>query len=106
MIVIAVITRDQVPEGAASKVKQKLYTLALEQRLLHYYQITKGDERLHNDTFTSGGTDNNVSAGYVLYVALLLGKDKEERNIHEQEKNEVTENVDNTVTNSCSYKVI
>ena len=44
MIVIAVITRDQVPEGAASKVKQKLYTLALEQRLLHYYQITKGDE--------------------------------------------------------------
>ena len=107
MIVIAVITRDQVPEGAASKVKQELYTLALEQRLLHYYQITKGDERLHNDTFTSGGTDNNVSAGYVLYVALLLvKKDKEERNIHEQEKNEVTENVDNTVTNSCSYKVI
>ena len=66
MIVIAVITRDQVPEGAASKVKQELYTLALEQRLLHYYQITKGDERLHNDTFTSGGTDKKRSAVYAL----------------------------------------
>ena len=35
MIVIAVSTRDQVPTTRASKVKQELYTLALEQRLLH-----------------------------------------------------------------------
>ena len=78
MIVIAVITRDQVPTTAASKVKQELYTLALEQRLLHYYQITKGDERLHNETFTSGGTDKKGSAGYALYVAFSLSEDEEE----------------------------
>ena len=88
MIVIAVITRDQVPITAAPKVKQELYTLALEQRLLHYYQITKGDERLHNDTFTSGGIDKKGSAGYALYVAFSLSEDEEERNIHEQEKKE------------------
>ena len=102
MIVIAVITRDQVPEGAASKVKQELYTLALEQRLLHYYQITKGDERLHNETFTSGGTDKKGSAGYALYVAFSLSEDEEERNIHEQENDEVTDNVDDTVLSLCS----
>ena len=58
MIVIAVINRDQLPVG--SKVIQELYTLALEQRLLHHYQITKGDERLHNKTFTSGRIDKKV----------------------------------------------
>ena len=102
MIVIAVIARDQVPTTVASKVKQELYTLALEQRLLHYYQITKGDERLHNDTFTSGGTDKKGSAGYALYVAFSLSEDEEERNIHEQEKDEVTDNVDDTVLSLCS----
>ena len=102
MIVIAIITRDQVPGGAASKVKQELYTLALEQRLLHYYQITKGDERLHNDTFTSGRSDMEGSAGYALYVAFSLSEDGEERNIHEREKDEVTDSVDDTVLSLCS----
>ena len=102
MIVIAVITRDQVPTTAASKVNQELYTLALEQRLLHYYQITKGDERLHNETFTSGRSDDTVSAGYALYVAFSLSKDEEERNIHEQENDEVTDSVDDTVPSFCS----
>ena len=102
MIIIAVITRDEVPEGAAPKVKQELYTLALEQRLLHYYQITKGDKRLHNDTFTSGGTDKKRSAGYALYVAFSLSEDEEERNFHEQENDEVTDNVDDTVPSLCS----
>ena len=76
MIVIAVITRTQVPrkrerntENVTTKLNSELYTLALEQRLLHYYKITKGDDRLDNDTFTSGGTDKKGSAGYALYVA-------------------------------------
>ena len=71
MIVIAVITKEQVPqtkEGKPAVVDQEQYTLALEQRLLHYYKITKGDVRLVNKTFTSG-TDKEGSAGYALYVA-------------------------------------
>ena len=100
MIVIAVITRDQVPTTAASKVNQELYTLALEQRLLHYYQITKGDKRLQNDTFTSGRSDMEDSAGYALYVVFSLSEDGEERNIHEQENDEVTDSVDDEQTTS------
>ena len=74
MIVITVITKTQVPltldEGNAV-VNQ--YTLALEQRLLHYYKITKGDARLENDTFfTSGNADKKGSAGYALYVAFSI----------------------------------
>ncbi len=78
MIVITVITRTQIPltEKAKPVVHQELYTLGLEQRLLHYYKITKGDERLHNDTFTSGNTDKQKSAGYALYVAFSCA-DKE-----------------------------
>ena len=72
MIVIAVITKEQVPptkEGKPAVVHQELYTLALEQRLLHYYKITKGDVRLVNKTFTCGNTDKKASAGHALYVA-------------------------------------
>ena len=70
MVVIAVITKDQVPKGDRV-IDQELYTLALEQRLLHYYMITKRDTRLDNETFTSGGTDKKGSAGYALYQCCL-----------------------------------
>ena len=78
MIVIAVITRLQVPvtDGGKPVVHQELYTLALEQRLLHHYKITKGDVRLENDTFTSGKREKKESAGHVLYVAFSF-TDKE-----------------------------
>ena len=68
MIVISVIAKTQVPvtDGGKSVVDQELYTLALEQRLLHYYKIIKFDDRLDNDTFTSGNSDKK---GYALYVA-------------------------------------
>ena len=74
MIVIAIITKDEVPrqEDGGRVVNQELYTLALEQKLLHYYMITTHDQRLANDTFTSGGADKKGSAGYALYVAFSL----------------------------------
>ena len=85
MIVIAVITRLQVPqiEGGKTVVHQELYTLALEQRLLHHYKITKPDARLENKTFTSGGTDNEKSAGYALYVAFSCIENTDEEEVEE-----------------------
>ena len=94
MIVIAVITRDQVPlRETEPAVHQEDYTLALEQRLMHYYKITKGDKRLANKTFTSGGADKKGSAGYALYVAFSLKK-----NETEETEGEVTD--DHTGDNS------
>ena len=106
MIVIAVITRDQVPlretddpSKSEPAVHQEDYTLALEQRLMHYYKITKGDKRLANKTFTSGGADKKGSAGYALYVAFSLKK-----NETEETEGEVTD--DHTGDDSTDLQVL
>ena len=100
MIVIAVITRDQVPlRETEPAVNQEDYTLALEQRLMHYYKITKGDKRLANKTFTSGGADKKGSAGYALYVAFSLKK-----NETEETEGEVTD--DHTGDDSTDLQVL
>ena len=106
MIVIAVITRDQVPlretddpSKPEPAVHQEDYTLALEQRLMHYYKITKGDKRLANKTFTSGGADKKGSAGYALYVAFSLKK-----NETEETEEEVTD--DHTGDDSINLQVL
>ena len=82
MVVIAVITKDQVPlhQNGDRVIGQEHYTLALEQRLLHYYKITRKDTRLDNETFTSGGTDKKGSAAYALYVAFSLEPEANEDN--------------------------
>ena len=106
MIVIAVITRDQVPlretddpSKPEPAVHQEDYTLAIEQRLMHYYKITKGDKRLANKTFTSGGADKKGSAGYALYVAFSLKK-----NETEETEGEVTD--DQSGNNSTDLQVL
>ncbi len=82
MIVIAVITRDQVPlardptHRQHTVVHQEDYAFALEQRLLHYYKITMKDPRIANKTFKSGGDNRNESAGYILYVSFGLKKNE------------------------------
>ncbi len=106
MIVIAVITRTQVPrkrerntEKVETKLNSELYTLALEQRLLHYYKITKGDERLDNETFTSGSADKKGSAGYALYVAFSCVENTDEEGVeNNNESGEISSNslMDNT----------
>ncbi len=82
MVVIAVITKDEVPlhQNGDRVIGQEHYTLALEQRLLHYYKITRRDTRLDNETFTSGGTDKKGSAAYALYVAFSLEPEANEDN--------------------------
>ena len=90
MIVIAILTKDEVPRQEDGRVVgQELYTLALEQRLLHYYKITRNDARFDNDTFTSGGADKKGSAGYALYVAFSLEENEDndyEQNVFREEE--------------------
>ena len=92
MMVIAILTKDEVPRQEDVRViGQELYTLALEQRLLHYYKITGNDARCDNDTFTSGGADKKGSAGYALYVAFSLeeNEDNDEQNEFREEEESI-----------------
>ena len=57
LVVLAAVTKDAVPQQCRGEVHQEQYALALEQMLLHHYKLDIGDQRLHNDTFTSGGLD-------------------------------------------------
>ena len=68
MIVIAVITRSQVPNtrDLIESTPQEDYALQLERRLLEYYDK---DQRLSNETLKKGRRDSKQSAGYALYVA-------------------------------------
>ena len=92
MMVIAILTKDEVPQQENVRVIDlELYTLALEQRLLHYYKITGNDARFDNDTFTSGGADKKGSAGYALYVAFSLeeNEDNDEQNEFREEEESI-----------------
>ena len=40
--------------------------------LLHYYKLEIGDQRLYNDTFTTGEPDGGKSIAYAIYVAFTL----------------------------------
>ena len=108
MIVIAVITRNRVAlardaNGDAVErgnvLGQELYTLALEQRLLHYYMIKRGDARIDNKTFTSGGIERTSKAGYVLYVAFSLGENKDNSYIQNETREDESVEIDPNESN-------
>ncbi len=78
MIVIAVITKDQVPTHRQPTVlHQEDYTLQLEKRLIEYYKRA-GDTRIANKTLKSGASDGRQSAGYALYVTFSLEDNEQE----------------------------
>ena len=73
MIVIAVLTEAQVLKHRSTPVvSTELYTLALEQRLLHHYKISARDPRIANRTFGSGRCVSDDKPAFVLYVAFSL----------------------------------
>ena len=78
LVVLTAVTKDAVPQQCRSEVHQEQYALALEQMLLHHYKLDIGDQRLHNDTFTSGGPDGGKSIAYAVYVAFTLEEQTEE----------------------------
>ena len=78
LVVLAAVPKDVVPQQCRDKVHQEQYALALEQMLLHHYKLDIGDERLDNNTFTSGGPDGGKSIAYAIYVAFTLEEQTEE----------------------------
>ena len=78
LVVLAAVTKNAVPQQCRQEVHQEQYALALEQMLLHYYKLDIGDQRLHNDTFTSGGPDGGKSIAYAVYVAFTLKEQTKE----------------------------
>ena len=71
MMVIAAIGQESIPRGVQDVTKEQ-YALALEQMLIHHYKLFKKDDRIANDTFTSGRTDGNSSTAYALYMAYSI----------------------------------
>ena len=74
LVVLAAVPKDAVPQQCRSEVHQEQYALALEQMLLHHYKLDIGDQRLHNNTFTSGGP---IIIAYAVYVAFTLEEQTE-----------------------------
>ena len=78
LVVLAAVPKDAVPQQCRGEVHQEQYALALEQMLLHHYKLDKGDQRLHNDTFTSGLVDGGKYIAYAVYVAFTLEEQTKE----------------------------
>ena len=75
LVVLTVVTRDTIPPCVVrnkATVKQELYALALESRLIQHFLIEKDDPRIVNKSFDLGGKDGNESIGYPLYMAYKL----------------------------------
>ena len=72
LVVLAAVTEDAVPQQYCHEVHREQYAVALEQMLLHHYKLEIGDQRLHNDTFTSAGPDGGKSIAYAIYVVFTL----------------------------------
>lgn len=66
LIVLTVVTKDDVPEYT----NQEDYAIMLEQKLIHYYKIENYDERIQNDTFSGGRKTTGRYIGYALYMAV------------------------------------
>ena len=74
LIVVAVITRDSIPEDCIASghiTHQEGYALTLETRLIEKFQEDE-DERLANKSIDFGHTDGAKSIAYVVYVAYTL----------------------------------
>ena len=78
LVVLAAVPKDAVPQQCRDEVHQEQYALALEQMLLHHYKLDIGDQRLHNDTFTSGAPDGGKKIAYAVYVTFTLEEQIEE----------------------------
>ena len=72
LVVVAVVTRSELPPTTVPRMRQQDYTIALEQQLLHEYLFMENERRLVNETFAPGGIDDGGSAAYCIYFAFSL----------------------------------
>lgn len=81
LVVLAMVSRATLPSNVnrnKSTVRQELYALALESRLIQHYLIEKDDPRIANTSLDAGGKDGNRSIGYPLYMAFELEEAEDE----------------------------
>ena len=79
LVVLAVVDREAVPSKCRGKIHQELYALALEQQLLHHFMIEDPDDRIANETFSTGRTEKKSSIGHAIYMTYTLAEKKEKR---------------------------
>ena len=106
LVVLAAVPKDAVPQQCRGEVHQEQYALALEQMLLHHYKLYIGDQRLHNDTFTSGGPDGGKSIAYAVYVAFTLDEQTEKDNYKNSSMSSETGQPIEELTMSGAYNAI
>ena len=70
LVVLGVVNKDAIPRRC--RVDQELYALALEQQLLHHFMIEDPDDRIANETFSTGQTEKKKSIGHAVYMAYAL----------------------------------
>ncbi|CAH1793763.1 unnamed protein product, partial [Owenia fusiformis] len=69
LIVLCAITEEIIPKKPEALLNPvELYTLALEQQLIHHYLLNEGNNKLGNKSLDTGGKNTNPYAG-VVYVA-------------------------------------
>ena len=73
LVVLGAITKQTMPEKCRRRVHQEDFALAMEQKLLHHYLLSKPDSRVGvrvvNKTFTAGRAPLRNSYAYAIYMA-------------------------------------
>ena len=72
LVVLGVVDKEAVPSECRGKIRQESYALALEQGLLHHFMIKDPDNRIANETFSTGQTEKKTSIGHPVYMAYVL----------------------------------
>ena len=72
MVVLAAVTKEAIPPQCQDRIHQQDYAFAIEQRLLHHFIIATADRRVVNPGFSTGETDQNISAAYAIYMAFAF----------------------------------
>ena len=76
LVVLGAITRETVLNTCRGRVHQEDFALAMEQKLLHHYLLSRSDPRVPvvNETFTTGRTTKRRCIAYVIYMAFSCKK--------------------------------
>ena len=71
LVVLGAITRETVLNTCRGRVHQEDFALAMEQKLLHHYLLSRSDPKVPvvNETFTTGRTTKRRCIAYVIYMA-------------------------------------
>ena len=77
LVVLGAITRETVLNTCRGRVHQEDFALAMEQKLLHHYLLSRSDPKVPvvNKTFATGRTTQSGWIAYVIYIAFSYKKE-------------------------------